>query len=283
MRVKMRHGRAAYAVASRYRTPLMPMLPPTQRCEPLLHRRLWFPGQLSGADLRSVFENAVALKRPDRDSASPRPLRGRHVALLCPEGDAASARLDAALTELGATVAQLNTASWCRPARGRLPDSANLLGKLYDAIDCGDLPPELIKQIDTHAGVPVFNGLCRPAHPACLLAGLLTMRGALGQPPSRVQVLIKGDPHSVLYREARRLLPLAGLGIQPRAPASAEFAPAAPAAEPDFIFHVSATVDCGRPEVLRSSPTEQLRIDTLHADNQRRVMQALFVSVLSGL
>ena len=251
--------------------------------EPFLHRRLWSPGQLSGADLHAVFEIAATLKLRALDPDRPRPLRGRHVALLCPEGSAARTRLDTALTELGATVALLDTATWLQPSRGRLPESASLLGKLYDAIDCGDLPPELIKQIDTHAGVPVFNGLCRPAHPACLLAGLLTMRGALGQPPSRVQVLIKGDPHSVLYREARRLLPLAGLGIQPRAPASAEFAPAAPAAEPDFIFHVSATVDCGRPEVLRSSPTEQLRIDTLHADNQRRVMQALFVSVLSGL
>jgi hypothetical protein len=39
-----------------------------------------------------------------------------------------------------------------------------LLGKLYDAVDCCDLPPTLVEQIDRHAGVPV---LVRSIRPAC--------------------------------------------------------------------------------------------------------------------
>ena len=223
--------------------PFMPMR------EPFLHRRLWSPGQLSGADLHAVFEIAATLKLRALDPDRPRPLRGRHVALLCPEGSAARTRLDTALTELGATVALLDTATWLQPSRGRLPESASLLGKLYDAIDCGDLPLVLMKQIEAHAGVPVFNALTRPEHPASLLVALLTMRGWGRQLQVPLQLQLAGDPRSALYGEASRLFLPAGLGIQPRASSAAGCAAPGPGDEPDFIFDATTPAACCRPEL----------------------------------
>jgi ornithine carbamoyltransferase len=130
----------------------------------LPYRRLWSPGELSGNDVRALLDTAAALKQTTRRSSGWQPLRGRHLALLCADAGSAGALYDRALIELGANVALLHTATWLSRAGDKLPEAARLLGKLYDAVDCCDLPPTLVEQIDRHAGVPV---LVRSIRPAC--------------------------------------------------------------------------------------------------------------------
>ena len=74
----------------------------------------------------------------------------------------------AAAAELGAKVAHL------RLAQHEVPHAARLLGRLYDAIECDDLPAQLAIDLERAAGVPVFNGLGGPEHASCMLAKVMS-------------------------------------------------------------------------------------------------------------
>ena len=79
----------------------------------------------------------------------------------------------------------LDANDWLSSAVERVPDAARMLGRLYDAIDCCDLPAPLVEQIEAHSGVPVFNGVARPEHPLRqLIVDARAAQGALPAAPS---------------------------------------------------------------------------------------------------
>jgi len=129
------------------------------------HRHLWSPDRLSSADLQALLETEAELQRAQQRGDGWGPLRGRHLALLIDRQDESAPAFQRAVHDLGGSVALLDANDWQSSAGGRVPDAARLLGRLYDAIDCCDLPAALVEQIETHSGVPVFNGVARPDHP----------------------------------------------------------------------------------------------------------------------
>ena len=138
---------------------------------PIQSRRLWSPGPLSRREWLALLDGAAAVRQAALRNAAWQALRGRRVALLCAPGAAsAAAAFSGALAEAGASVTRLHSEAWRSSAGDKLPEAARLLGRLYDAIDCNDLPQRMVAQIERHAGVPVFNGLAQPDHPLHLLA-----------------------------------------------------------------------------------------------------------------
>jgi ornithine carbamoyltransferase len=149
------------------------------------HRHLWSPARLSSADLQALLDTAATLDRAQHSDQGWGPLRGRDLALLCSGiGDTALA-FQRAVHELGGTVAVLEANEWLSSAVERVPDDARMLGRLYDAVDCCDLPAPLVEQIEAHSGLPVFNGVARPEHPLCqLIVDARAAHGALPAVPS---------------------------------------------------------------------------------------------------
>lgn len=101
-------------------------------------------------------------------------LRGRKLGLLCEDDEVDDAALfRRAAVELGAQVAHI------RPSLTELmtlPDlrrTAQMLGRLYDAIECHGMAAELVHQMGVHAGVPVYDGVASPRHPTAKLVELL--------------------------------------------------------------------------------------------------------------
>ncbi|WP_157264374.1 hypothetical protein [Azohydromonas aeria] len=110
-----------------------------------------------------------------RDMASgggrlPPLLRSRHLALLSRRPHARSqAVVEAAARCLGAHVARLPAAS-VQGEEAQACETARMLGRLYDAMDCEDLPLQAVLQLRQYSGVPVYDGLGRRDHP---IMGLL--------------------------------------------------------------------------------------------------------------
>jgi ornithine carbamoyltransferase len=75
---------------------------------------------------------------------------------------------------LGARIARLTPDEALRRGEaGATQDTARLLGQMYDAVECDDLPPEVVRRLQRSMAVPVFDGLARPDHPLQqLLAGV---------------------------------------------------------------------------------------------------------------
>jgi ornithine carbamoyltransferase len=114
--------------------------------------------EFASPDLRALLDTARRLRRAAASGRVNAPLRGKNVVLLSNGSCEATERVRVAAMRLGAQVTHL------RPDESRLAESevihtAQMLGRLYDAIDCESMPPALVAQIDRNAGVPVFNGL----------------------------------------------------------------------------------------------------------------------------
>jgi ornithine carbamoyltransferase len=151
---------------------------------PLHPRSLWSLDSLSGADLSSLVDTARRLRLAAESGQPEQPLRGKNIALMCEQADTPSAlAFSAAAGGLGARVAHI------RPSRSQigpgtaLQGTASVLGRLYDAIACEGLPPELVQAVAHGAGRPVIDGLAAagttrspapaPVDPHYLLQALL--------------------------------------------------------------------------------------------------------------
>lgn len=161
------------------------------------HRHLWSVESLSAADIRDLLDVARRLRAAAHSGQTGASLRGRNLALL---NDAAPAdgagSLRHAAIGLGAQVSHLRPSDARLLAHGTDPSTARLLGRLYDAIDCEDMPAALVADVAREAGVPVFNGLGSTRHPTRVLAELLAMQEYSGKALDRLSVRFVGDPTS---------------------------------------------------------------------------------------
>ncbi|MCW5657715.1 MAG: hypothetical protein KIT60_08425 [Burkholderiaceae bacterium] len=245
------------------------------------HRHLWSPERLTAYDLQLLLNTAAMLKRAGAGQRADgwAPLRGRHVALLCSGGSGVAPAFERAVTELGGTASLLNADEWRARAGDRIPEAARLLGRLYDAIDCCDLPAEIIEQIETHSGVPVFNGLGKSDHPMALLGEFLTMREAMDKPLhlSRLDVTAHGLSQAV--HPAVAMARLAGMqvllrdGVQPGPDDAAQ----PDSAEPDFILDTGLTSSANRLTQPRATALQQAEINGRLAVNRQCTLQAAIV------
>lgn len=74
-----------------------------------------------------------------------------------------------------------------------IEDTAKVLGRLYDGIQYRGFSPEVIREIATHSGVPVWNGLTDDDHPTQVLADVLTAMEHTGKEPKDLKFAYIGD------------------------------------------------------------------------------------------
>lgn len=128
-----------------------------------------FPGSvdaLSDAQRDALTANAVALKQAALAGGAHRPLQGKNIGLICEATDGPDAELfEQAAQSLGARVVRIRPSVAGLGDGPVLPQTARVLGRLYDAIECQGLPSALVDEIRRHAGVPVYDALAaeRPA------------------------------------------------------------------------------------------------------------------------
>ena len=131
-------------------------------------------------DLSIVLDHARALQLATRAGDLRASLRGRKLGLMCEvdgngENESAS---DAALfrraaVELGAHVALIRPSLTELSTPQEVQHTARMLGRLYDAVECQGMAPDLVHQIGVDAGVPIYDGIASQHHPTAQLDGLL--------------------------------------------------------------------------------------------------------------
>lgn len=123
----------------------------------------------SGRAAELVLAQARALQTAPGRRGGPL-LRGKQLGLLCDDAADPSALLfRRAADGLGAHV------SLVRPlheadASASFDDTARLLGRLYDAIECQGPAAALVQLLRERIGIPVFAGSASPEHPSARLA-----------------------------------------------------------------------------------------------------------------
>lgn len=124
--------------------------------------------------LGAVLREARDLQRARRAGTLAPLLRGRRLGLITDEPSCPAAQLfERAAVELGAQVSHVQPRLSLGSAAHEIAETARLLGRLYDALECQGLAPALVEQLARCADVPVFDGLAETTHASAPLAALL--------------------------------------------------------------------------------------------------------------
>ncbi len=245
------------------------------------HRRLWAGVVLSRDEVLRCLDAVAVLKQTATQTGEWRPLQGRQMAMFCTTACPAADVMSRAVAALGGHVALLNHGTWPSYGGRDLPDAARMLGLLYDAVDCCDLPPAAADQVERHAGVPVFDGLARLDHPLGLLVELATMREVSGSPLDQLQVRLEGNPELPLHRAALSLCHAVGIAVCGAAGEPAACRAGPPPAGCEYVLNLGTAAPMARLSAAGATAREQARIVALLAENRLRTLQALIVMTLA--
>lgn len=119
-----------------------------------------------------------ALKQAGKQYAD---LKGLNIALLF---EKASTRTRAAFTvaaqDLGINVTYLGANEIQMGQKESVADTARVLGSMFDGIEYRGFSQEIVEELASQAGVPVWNGLTDEWHPTQMIADFMTLKEHFG-------------------------------------------------------------------------------------------------------
>lgn len=114
-------------------------------------------------------------------------LRGRRLGLMCASDRSEEAlRFRRAASALGAQVSHIPPILDGGSSFGLIDATAQLLGRLYDAVECQGMDPTLVQRLGAAAPIPIYPGLACSGHPSDALARQLTDEAAQDEKKIRV-------------------------------------------------------------------------------------------------
>lgn len=99
-----------------------------------------------------------------------------------------------------------------------LPDTARVLGRMFDAIEYRGSAQTLVTELAAHAGVPVYNGLTDTAHPTQSLCDVLTMHERSPKPLPDIAYCYLGDARNNMGNSLLSMGTLLGMDVRIAAP-----------------------------------------------------------------
>ncbi len=163
---------------------------------------------------------ASILKRAKLDrSESPR-LTGRTIVLLFEKNSTRTrCAFEVAAYDQGAHVTFLGPSGSHAGHEESIPDTARVLGGMYDAIAFRGFDQSVVEQLADHAGVPVWNALTDQWHPTQSLADILTMTEHHAGPVRDIAFCFAGDGRNNVARSLLVTGALLGMDVRIAAPA----------------------------------------------------------------
>ena len=133
-------------------------------------------------EIRFLLDLAARLKALKKAGTPHRYLTGKNVALLFEKTSTRTrCAFEVAGMDLGMGVTFLDPGSSQMGKKESIPDTARVLGRMYDGIEYRGFSQQIVEELAQYAGVPVWNGLTDQFHPTQMLADLLTIEEKLGR------------------------------------------------------------------------------------------------------
>lgn len=137
---------------------------------------------LSAAEIRYLLDLARNLKAKKRMGLHGEALKGKNIVLLFEKTSTRTrCSFEVAGRDLGMGVTYLDPGSSQMGKKESIPDTARVLGRMYDGIEYRGYSQQLVEELAKYSGVPVWNGLTDQFHPTQMLADLLTIEEKLGR------------------------------------------------------------------------------------------------------
>ena len=132
-------------------------------------------------EIRYLVDLSKDLKILKRTGVSHDRLKGKNIVLLFEKTSTRTRCFEVAGRDLGMGVTYLDSNGSQMGKKESIPDTARVLGRMYDGIEYRGFSQETVEELAKYSGVPVWNGLTDEFHPTQMIADLLTIEEKLGR------------------------------------------------------------------------------------------------------
>ncbi|MBV4494013.1 ornithine carbamoyltransferase [Pseudomonas sp. SWRI12] len=213
-------------------------------------------------ELHFLLDLSRDLKRAKYTGTEQPHLKGKNIALIFEKTSTRTrCAFEVAAHDQGAHVTYIDPVSSQIGHKESMKDTARVLGRMFDAIEYRGFEQEIVEELATFAGVPVFNGLTAEFHPTQMIADTLTMREHSDKPLHDISYAYLGDAR---YNMGNSLLMIgAKLGMDVRIGAPKALWP-----HQDFIDQCQAfAAESGARLTITEDPREAVKgVDFIHTD-----------------
>ena len=136
---------------------------------------------LTTEEIAYLLDLAAELKAKKKAGIDHRVLTGKSIALIFEKTSTRTrCAFEVAAADLGMHPTYLDPQGSQIGKKESIPDTARVLGRMFDAIEYRGFGQEIVEALAEYAGVPVYNGLTNEFHPTQILADFLTIREHFG-------------------------------------------------------------------------------------------------------
>jgi len=216
----------------------------------------------SREELLYLLRLSEALKTAKYAGTEERRLVGKEIALIFEKTSTRTrCAFEVAAHDQGAHVTYLDPTGSQMGHKESTADTAQVLGRMFDAIEYRGSGQENVEELAEFAGVPVYNGLTNEWHPTQMLADFMTMHEHLERPYDELAFAFVGDGR---FNMGRSLLVTAAiLGSDVRIVVPAELRP------PDDVVktaHELAAASGARITITEDVAEGVKGVDFVHTD-----------------
>jgi len=175
----------------------------------------------SARELEHLLKLAAALKTVKYAGTEVARLAGKDIALIFEKTSTRTrSAFEVAAYDQGAHVTYLDPTGSQLGHKESIADTAQVLGRMYDAIEFRGAAHADVEELAASAGVPVYNGLTDEWHPTQMLADFLTMMETSRKPADALVYAYLGDAHSNVGRSLLVMGAIMGADVRICAPES---------------------------------------------------------------
>lgn len=174
---------------------------------------------VTAEDLLGLLDLAADLKAQRAAGTEVQHLAGRNIAVIFEKASTRTrCAFEVAAHEQGAHVTYLDPTGSQMGHKESIPDTARVLGRMFDGIEYRGFAQATIESLAAHAGVPVWNGLTDEWHPTQMLADVLTMREHTTKALADVAYCYLGDGRNNVARSLLVTGAMLGMDVRIAAP-----------------------------------------------------------------
>ena len=147
----------------------------------------------SKEEIRYLLDLSKDLKAKKKRGENHKYLEGKNIVLLFEKTSTRTrCAFEVAGLDLGMGVTYLDPAASQMGKKESIADTAKVLGRMYDGIECRGFEQKIVEELAKNAGVPVWNGLTTEFHPTQMLADVLTIEENFGHLEG-IKLVFMGD------------------------------------------------------------------------------------------
>ena len=134
------------------------------------------------AEIEGLLALSAELKTRKKAGIPHRLCEGKSIALVFEKTSTRTrCAFEVAAHDLGMHPVYLDPKSSQMGKKESIPDTARVLGRMFDGIEYRGFGQEIVETLADYAGVPVWNGLTNEFHPTQILADFLTIQEHFGE------------------------------------------------------------------------------------------------------